>query len=69
VDNIKLRLIEAVTRTDGSMARNDPEQLIKVVDTLYDYVIKDRQPKAVEPDSVEDIMDEPKPVRRRSKRR
>lgn len=45
----RLRIIEALTRTDGTKARNDTEAFIKSVETLYEYVIKDRQPKAEVP--------------------
>lgn len=45
----RLRLIEALTRTDGAMARNNPDEFIKAVETLHEYVIKGRQPKAEAP--------------------
>lgn len=47
---IRLRIVEALTHTDGSLARNHPEALIEQVDVLYNYVINGCQPKAKPPD-------------------
>ena len=66
----RLRLIEALTRTDGTLARQDPVALIKSVDILHDYVINGvSQPKAEAPPSTPELADEVKVTRSRSKRR
>lgn len=39
----KLRVVEALTRTDGSQARNDPELFIKSVAIITTFVLETQQ--------------------------
>lgn len=46
---IRLRLVEALTRTDGSMARNNPQQFVGVVAEIEKYVKKENDAQAAAP--------------------
>lgn len=69
----RLRLVEALTKTDGTMARNNPAELIKSVEILHNYVINGiSQPKAeapVDQTPTPELADEVKVTRSRRKRR
>lgn len=42
---VKLRLIEALSRTDGSKARTEPRLFLEAVDIMYKYVIQEPSDK------------------------
>jgi len=46
---IRLRLVEALTRTDGSMARNDPKRFLGVVAEIEKYVKNKNEAEAAAP--------------------
>lgn len=45
MQEIKLRIIGALTRTDGTMARNDPNRFLASVDIIYNYVVQEESEK------------------------
>ena len=46
---IRLRIVEALTRTDGTLARNDPKLFSQRVAEIERFVLQGNEPKADAP--------------------
>lgn len=48
-EEVRLRLVEALTRSDGSLARNQPDQFVQSVAKIETYVVNGNSTEKPEP--------------------